>query len=81
MIREGLAMKRTLELSWAQVIMAANTPMLLRQAMVEGNLDFGVMASGQVVGLIDDLPTCAGLIARIMREAEDTLRRLGARPS
>jgi hypothetical protein len=30
--------------------------------------------------LIDDLPTCAGLIARIMREAEETLTRLGSRP-
>src|SRR5205085_606314 len=49
MIREGLAMRRTLELSWTQVLMAANTPMLLRQAMVEGNLEFGVMASGEVV--------------------------------
>ena len=81
MIREGIAMRKTFDLSWSQVIMAANTPMLLRAAMVEGDLRYGVMASGQVVGLIDDLPTCAGLIARIMREAEDTLRKLGARPS
>jgi len=81
MIREGLAMRKTFDLSWSQVIMAANTPMLLRAAMVDGDLRYGVMASGQVVGLIDDLPTCAGLIARIMREAEDTLRKLGARPS
>jgi hypothetical protein len=34
------------------------------------------MASGQVVGLIDDLPTCAGLIARIVAEAEEVLGRL-----
>jgi NAD(P)H-dependent flavin oxidoreductase YrpB (nitropropane dioxygenase family) len=76
MIREGLAMRKTFDLSWSQVIMAANTPMLLRAAMVEGDLRYGVMASGQVVGVIDDLPTCAGLIARIVREAEDTLDRL-----
>jgi len=57
--------------------MAANTPMLLRAAMVEGRADLGVMASGQVVGLIEDLPTCAELIARIMGEAEKTLDRLG----
>jgi NAD(P)H-dependent flavin oxidoreductase YrpB (nitropropane dioxygenase family) len=54
--------------------------MLLRAAMIDGDLRYGVMASGQVVGLIDDLPTCAGLIARIMREAEETLTRLGSRP-
>ncbi|MGZ4141759.1 MAG: NAD(P)H-dependent flavin oxidoreductase [Actinomycetota bacterium] len=76
MIREGLAMRKTFDLSWAQVVMAANTPMLLRAAMVDGDLRYGVMASGQVVGVIDDLPSCAGLIARIMREAEETLERL-----
>jgi len=29
-----------------------------------------------VVGLIDDLPSCAELIDRIMAEASDTLTRL-----
>ena len=77
MLREGLAMKRSHELTWAQVIMAANTPMLLRAAMVEGDLRFGVMASGQVVGLIGDLPAVGELIDRIVREAEETLARLG----
>lgn len=76
MIREGLAMKRSRELTWAQVLMAANTPMLLRSAMVEGDTTRGVMASGQVVGLIDDVPTVAELISRIMSEAEATLGRL-----
>ena len=75
--REGMAMKRSQELSWSQVIMAANTPMLLRAAMVDGRPDLGVMASGQVVGLINDLPSCAELIDRIMAEAEATLSRLG----
>ncbi len=75
-MREGLAMKRDQELSWSQVVMAANTPMLLRAAMVEGRPDLGVMASGQVVGLIDDLPSCAELISRIIADAEKTLARL-----
>jgi len=75
-IREGLAMKKSQELSWSQVVMAANTPMLLKLAMVDGRPDLGVMASGQVVGLIDDLPSCAELVDRIMAEADVTLRRL-----
>ncbi|MFN2590946.1 MAG: NAD(P)H-dependent flavin oxidoreductase [Actinomycetota bacterium] len=79
-IREGLAMKRTRELTWAQVLMAANTPMLLRAAMVEGDVRRGVMASGQVVGLIDDLPTVAELIARFVREADETRVRLAGAP-
>ncbi|GAB3669243.1 nitronate monooxygenase [Actinocorallia lasiicapitis] len=76
MIREGNRMKHGRELTWAQVLMAANTPMLLKAAMVDGRADLGVMASGQVVGLINDLPTCAELITRVMAEAEQTLARL-----
>ncbi len=76
MLREGIAMRKTHELTWAQVLMAANTPMMLRAAMVEGDLRYGVMASGQVVGVIEDLPSVDELIARIVREAEETLKRL-----
>jgi NAD(P)H-dependent flavin oxidoreductase YrpB (nitropropane dioxygenase family) len=76
LVREGMAMRKTQELSWSQVLMAGNTPMLLRAAMVDGRVDLGVMASGQVVGVIDDLPTCADLIDRIMTEADEVLSRL-----
>jgi NAD(P)H-dependent flavin oxidoreductase YrpB (nitropropane dioxygenase family) len=78
MVTEGLAMRRNHGLSWSQVLMAANTPMLLRAAMVEGNPDLGVMSSGQVAGVIDDLPSVAVLIERIVAEAESTLRRLSS---
>ena len=77
LIRQGRAMRTGTELSWSQVLMAANTPMLLKAAMVDGRPDLGVMAAGQVVGLIDDLPSCAELIERIMAEAGDCLARLG----
>lgn len=77
MLREGLQMRKTFELSYGQTLMAANTPMLLKAAMVDGKLDFGVMASGQVVGVIDDLPAVADVIDRIVKEAEATLGRLG----
>ena len=70
MLREGRAMRKTHDLSWSQVIMAANTPVLLRAAMVDGRTDVGVMASGQVVGLIDDIPAVAELIQRIVGEAD-----------
>ncbi len=75
-VTEGLAMRKNAELSLSQLVMAANTPMLLKAAMVDGRPDLGVMASGQVVGLIDDLPSCAELIDRIITEAEATLKRL-----
>ncbi|MCW2670615.1 MAG: 2-nitropropane dioxygenase [Frankiales bacterium] len=75
-VTEGLAMRKSAELSLSQLVMAANTPMLLKAAMVDGRPDLGVMASGQVAGLIEDLPSCQELITRIMAEAEDTLKRL-----
>ncbi len=76
LLRQGQAMRHGTELTWSQVLMAANTPMLLKAAMVDGRPDLGVMAAGQVVGLIDDVPSCAELIQRIMAEAQDCLARL-----
>ncbi|MCF3143599.1 NAD(P)H-dependent flavin oxidoreductase [Streptomyces platensis] len=76
MVRDGLAMKHGKELSWSQVLLAANTPMLLKASMVEGRTDLGVMASGQVAGVIEDLPSCAELVDRIMAEARRTLAGL-----
>ncbi|MER6100939.1 nitronate monooxygenase [Streptomyces sp. NPDC001832] len=69
MVRDGLAMKHGKDLSWSQVLLAANTPMLLKASMVDGRTDLGVMASGQVAGLIEDLPSCAELVERVMEEA------------
>jgi len=74
--REGLAMKRGNELSWAQVVMAANAPMMTRAALVEGRTDVGILPTGQVVGVIEELPTVAELVARVVTEANDTLTRL-----
>ncbi len=76
MLTEGAAMRRAGELSWGQVLMAANTPMLLKAAMVDGRPDLGVMAAGQVVGVIDDVPSCAELIERVMAQAWECLARL-----
>jgi NAD(P)H-dependent flavin oxidoreductase YrpB (nitropropane dioxygenase family) len=77
LIRQGRAMRRDSELTWAQVLMAANTPILLRAAMVDGRPDLGLMSAGQVTGLIGDLPSCAELIETITSEAEQHLKRLG----
>ncbi|MFI9045887.1 NAD(P)H-dependent flavin oxidoreductase [Streptomyces sp. NPDC053427] len=76
MISDGLAMKHGKDLTWSQVLLAANTPMLMKASMVDGRTDLGVMASGQVAGLIDDLPSCAELVDRIMTEARATLASL-----
>ncbi|MEU9880495.1 NAD(P)H-dependent flavin oxidoreductase [Streptomyces phaeochromogenes] len=78
LIHDGLAMKHGKNLTWSQVLLAANTPMLLRASMVEGRTDLGVMASGQVAGLIEDLPSCAELVERVMAEAGAVLHGLPA---
>lgn len=79
MITEGLTMRKAQGLSLSQVVMAANAPMLYRTALLEGRHDVGVMATGQVVGLINDLPSCAELIDRIMAQADQVLRDLQAK--
>lgn len=72
---DGRSMKHGSDRSWSQMVLAANTPMMLKAGLVEGRTDAGVLASGQVVGVIDDLPTCEELIDRIVTEAADRLRR------
>jgi NAD(P)H-dependent flavin oxidoreductase YrpB (nitropropane dioxygenase family) len=78
LVREGVAMKRGNDRTWSQVLMAANTPMLLRAGLVEGDTGAGVLASGQVVGLLADLPSVAELVERIVTDAEAAIGRLGS---
>jgi NAD(P)H-dependent flavin oxidoreductase YrpB (nitropropane dioxygenase family) len=78
LLAEGRAMKAGNELTWAQVVMAANAPMMTKAALVDGRTDVGVLPTGQVVGVIDELPTVAELITDIVTEANATLERLGA---
>lgn len=77
LLRDGLAMKKSGDRTWQQIIMAANTPMLLKAGLVDGNTEAGVLASGQVVGLLDDLPTCRDLIDSIIADAIERIDALG----
>lgn len=77
LVREGLAMHRNQDLTWSQVALAANAPMLIKATMVDGKPDVGVLPTGQVTGVIDELPTVAELLARIEKEAETALAHLG----
>ncbi|RCH89918.1 hypothetical protein CU098_009470 [Rhizopus stolonifer] len=42
-----------------------------KQVYVTGDIHYGVWTAGQVLGLIDDIPTCQDLVARIVRDAEN----------
>jgi NAD(P)H-dependent flavin oxidoreductase YrpB (nitropropane dioxygenase family) len=74
LIRDGRSMKRAGDRTWGQMVLAANTPMLLKAGLVDGDTGAGMLASGQVVGMIDDLPSCAELIDRIVLDAAEHLR-------
>jgi len=80
LLREGQAMKKGNDLSWTQVVMAANAPMMTKAALVDGRTDVGVLPTGQVVGEITELPTVAELIGRIVAEASLVLDRLAPAP-
>jgi NAD(P)H-dependent flavin oxidoreductase YrpB (nitropropane dioxygenase family) len=75
LVADGRSMKHGQDRSWTQMVLAANTPMMLRAGLVEGDTGAGVLASGQVVGVIDDLPTCEELIDRVITRAAEELRR------
>ena len=79
MAKEGLDMKKRMDMPWAEVIMAGNTPILTKATLVDGELGAGILPTGQVVGVIDDLPTAAEVVTRIIAEAETTLDRLAGR--
>ena len=76
LVAEGLAMRRNQNLSWSQLAMAANAPMLIKAALVDGHDDIGVLPTGQNTGVITEIPTVAELIERIVGDAEATLARL-----
>ncbi|RYZ06867.1 MAG: nitronate monooxygenase [Comamonadaceae bacterium] len=44
-----------------------------RAALQSGEVDGGVISAGQCIGLIDDVPTCADLIERIVAECRQRL--------
>ena len=56
--------------------MGANAPMLTKATMVDGRLETGILPTGQGVGAIDELPSVADLVGRIVDEAEQALTRL-----
>lgn len=78
LFKDGRAMVHGGDRTWAEVVLAANTPMLLRAGLVEGDTNAGMLSSGQVVGLLDDLPTCEELVDRIVVQAADRLKYLDA---
>ena len=76
LLRAALAMRSGDGLTAAQAIMSANAPMIIQQSMVDGQPQAGVLPSGQVAGVIDELLSCEEIIGGIVSEARDHLSRL-----
>ncbi|EEP78983.1 conserved hypothetical protein [Uncinocarpus reesii 1704] len=49
-----------------------------RQVFLNGDVDYGVWTAGQVIGLIQDIPTCEVLLKRIEREAAEAMAKISA---
>lgn len=80
LLRTGLQMRKDQELSWSQVALAANAPMMTKASIVDGDAEVGILPTGQVVGAIESLPSVADLLEAIMDEADGVLSRLCAPP-
>jgi NAD(P)H-dependent flavin oxidoreductase YrpB (nitropropane dioxygenase family) len=77
-IRTAKAMTSHGEMPLAQAMMAAAAPMMLQRAVVSGDAENGLMATGMVAGRLTDLPSCAELLAKIERDARARLNAIAA---
>lgn len=73
LMRDGLEMRRAGGRNIAQLMQAANTPMMMRVGLLDANPDEGVLASGQVVGALYDVPSVEELMQRTVAEAVSAL--------
>ncbi|MFK0571077.1 NAD(P)H-dependent flavin oxidoreductase [Endozoicomonas sp.] len=78
MLKTALQMRGEGQMTAAQTIMAANAPMVIQKAMVDGLPGEGVLPAGQVAGTIDSLLSCEELIQEIMQEARQQMVRLNS---
>ncbi len=79
LLKSAVAMTRSDDMTVAQAIMSANAPMIIQKAMVDGEPSLGVLPSGQVAGVIDELLSCEELISGIVQQAEQGLTALANR--
>ena len=63
-------------LTIAQAMTAAAAPMMIQKAVVDGDADNGLMATGLVAGRLGDLPSCRDLISSIVAEARERIAAL-----
>ncbi len=67
---------REQDYSAAQTLMAANAPVLIQRAMVEGHPDDGVLPSGQAAAAIHAIESCEQIVDGIVGQARIRLAAL-----
>lgn len=78
LVKEGLAMKKASDMSWSQVALGANAPMLTRASMVDGKADVGILPTGQGLGVIGAAPSAEEIVQSMVTEAVEALGRTRA---
>lgn len=67
-------------LTLPQAMMAAAAPMLIQRAVVAGDVEGGLMATGVVAGRLQDQPSCAELVDNIVVQARERIAALAGSP-
>ncbi len=73
------ALRKRGELTLSQALLAANAPMVIQKAMVDGQPEDGVLPAGQVAALLGCRLPCAEIIQNIVTQAEVRLAELARR--
>jgi NAD(P)H-dependent flavin oxidoreductase YrpB (nitropropane dioxygenase family) len=68
------------EMPLAQAMMAAAAPMMIQRAVVSGDAEHGLMATGVVAGRLKDLPPCADLLSQIETQARERIAAFTQQP-
>lgn len=76
LLKEAISMKKNQDMTWAQVSLAANAPMLTKATMVDGNTEIGIMPTGVGLGVIASGPPVEEIIQGIMTDASACLLAL-----
>jgi NAD(P)H-dependent flavin oxidoreductase YrpB (nitropropane dioxygenase family) len=74
--KEGWSMLKSKEVNLTRLVLAANAPVMTKAALIDGRLDVGILPTGQVVGLIEKIPTVAEIIDGMIEQANEVLDRL-----
>ena len=80
LVAEGRAMRRREGMTLDEMARAAAAPLLIRSALVEGDAVKGLLPTGQVTGVLTDLPSVSELVERVVKEARESGRRLAGEP-